>query len=393
MRAFDYHGPMRTDHILSAQYFIYFGVMGVFLPYFNLYCYHLGFSGSQIGTISAVRSLVMIALPMVWAALADRFNIRRAIFITCSFCSAAAWSLFLVVRTYRPMLLATIVYALFYAPLIAFLEAFAMDVLAERKKQYGRMRAWGSVAFITVVLVLGRVLENHSLTLVVWIILGGSVLQAVVACRLPPMAPRSRDNFLRAARLLISPRVMVFLTCGFLMLVSHGAYYAFFSIHLAALGFGKSFIGLCWAVASTAEIWAMFNSRRIFQHFTFPKVMLFSFAIAVLRWTGLLWARGFWLLLALQVLHAFTYGTFHMASILYMDQLAPAAAKTLGQAVNNAMTYGFGLMVGFFVSGLLYERFGSGLMFAFSIAVALAGGLIFAFFLLLPGETRAVPTK
>ncbi len=379
---FDYHRPMRKDHILSAQYFIYFGTMGVFLPYFNLYCYHLGFTGTQIGSLSAVRSLVMIVLPMVWAAMADRFSIRRAIYIACSFLSAAAWSLFLVLRTYRPMLLATIVYAVFYAPLIAFLEAFAMDVLGGRKKQYGRMRAWGSVAFITVVLVLGRVLEDRSLDLVVWLILAGSLLQALVACGLPPMASPRRGNFRQAARLLLSSRAVVFLGCGFLMLVSHGAYYAFFSIHLAALGFGKSFIGLCWAVASTAEIWAMFNSKRIFQRFSFQKVLVFSFAVAALRWTGLLWARSFWLLLALQGLHAITYGTFHMASILYMDTLAPPAAKTLGQAVNNAMTYGCGLMVGFFASGLLYEKFGAGTMFAFSIAVALAGGLLFSLFLL-----------
>jgi len=29
--------------VLGSQYFLYFGVMGIFLPYFNLYCYHLDF--------------------------------------------------------------------------------------------------------------------------------------------------------------------------------------------------------------------------------------------------------------------------------------------------------------------------------------------------------------
>ena len=39
----------RLKFIIRSQYFIYFGVLGIFLPYFNLYCYHLGFSGLQIG--------------------------------------------------------------------------------------------------------------------------------------------------------------------------------------------------------------------------------------------------------------------------------------------------------------------------------------------------------
>ncbi|MBI5061913.1 MAG: MFS transporter, partial [Desulfatitalea sp.] len=46
--------------ILAAQYFLYFGVMGIYLPFFNLYCYKLGFSGWQIGALSAARSVTLI---------------------------------------------------------------------------------------------------------------------------------------------------------------------------------------------------------------------------------------------------------------------------------------------------------------------------------------------
>jgi PPP family 3-phenylpropionic acid transporter len=66
-----------------------------------------------------------------------------------------------------------------------------------------------------------------------------------------------------------------------------------------------------------------------------------------------------------------------MASILYIDRLAPSKAKTLGQAVNNAITYGLGLMVGFFLNGYLYEKIGSFSLFIISSLIALAGGLLF----------------
>ena len=52
-------------------------------------------------------------------------------------------------------------------------------------------------------------------------------------------------------------------------------------------------------------------------------------------------------------------------------------AKTLGQAVNNALTYGLGLMVGFFVNGYVYEITGSFTLFLMSGLIALAGGLLF----------------
>jgi PPP family 3-phenylpropionic acid transporter len=41
-----------------------------------------------------------------------------------------------------------------------------------------------------------------------------------------------------------------------------------------------------------------------------------------------------------------------MASILYIDRLA-TDSQTLGQALNNSLTYGLGLMVGSFERGLV----------------------------------------
>jgi PPP family 3-phenylpropionic acid transporter len=77
-----------------------------------------------------------------------------------------------------------------------------------------------------------------------------------------------------------------------------------------------------------------------------------------------------------------TYGTFHIASILYIDRLTPDTGKTVGQAVNNAISYGLGLMIGFFLNGYLYETTGSFTLFMISSLIALAGGLIFGGFYL-----------
>ena len=161
------------------------------------------------------------------------------------------------------------------------------------------------------------------------------------------------------------------------MLVSHGAYYGFFSIHLENLGYGSTFIGIAWALASTAEILVMIESDKIFSRFSLENVIFFSFLVAAIRWVILFFAESVAVIMLSQILHAITYGTFHMASILYIDRLAPAEAKTLGQAVNNATTYGLGLMVGFMITGYVYETTGSFALFLMSSLVALAGGLLF----------------
>jgi PPP family 3-phenylpropionic acid transporter len=364
---------------IRIQYFLYFGAMGVFLPYFNLYCLHIGFSGFQIGSLSAVRAIVLILFSILWGFLADRKGLRRPIFILCSFASTALWVLFLFTTDFRFMLVITIAYGAFYAPIISFLEAFAMDVLGKTKSRYGQTRAWGSVAFIAVVLILGKLIDRYSVGIVIALVLAISTAQAMAATTMPRIRSQRQAQPHDAVRLL-SGHTLVFLLCAFLMLVSHAAYYGFFSIHLAQLGHGGSFIGLCWALASTAEVVVMINSPRLFARFSFKRVLAVSFAAAALRWGILYVAQSAMVILASQLLHAVTYGAFHMAGILYMDQLAPASDKTLGQALNNAVTYGLGLTVGFFVSGALYESGNTAPLFLLSAGAAFAGGLLFTGF-------------
>ena len=361
---------------IRIQYFLYFGAMGVFLPYFNLYCLNIGFTGFQIGSLSAVRSAVLILFSIFWGILADRKGFRRPIYILCSFVSTALWTLFLFTTDFRFMLVLTIVYGAFYAPIISFLEAFAMDVLGKTKHRYGRTRAWGSIAFIAVVLISGKMIDRYTVGIVIALVLAISTAQAMTATGMPRIRSQRQAQPQDAVR-LFSGHTLVFLLCAFLMLVSHGAYYGFFSIHLAQLGHGGSFIGVCWALASTAEVVVMINSPRLFDRFSIKRILAVSFAVAVLRWGLLYVAQSAMVILASQLLHAITYGAFHMAGILYMDQLAPASEKTLGQALNNAVTYGLGLTVGFFVSGALYETGNSAPLFLFSASTALVGGILF----------------
>lgn len=171
--------------------------------------------------------------------------------------------------------------------------------------------------------------------------------------------------------------MLVFLTCAFLMLVSHGTYYGFYSIHLETLGLDKTFIGISWALASTAEILVMVKSDRLFARFSLERVLMFSFIVAALRWAILFVTASPGIILLSQVLHAVTYGTFHVASILYIDRLTPDASKTMGQAVNNAVTYGLGLVVGFLFSGVLYESLGAYRLFGVSSLIALVAGGVF----------------
>ena len=375
--------------VIGSQYFLYFGVMGIFLPYFNLYCYHLNFTGFQIGTLSAIRSVAMVFFALIWSTLADRFQIRRPLYILCNFISTAVWACFFFSTDFWVMLVITVFYTIFYAPIISFLEAFTMDVLGQEKKSYGHLRVWGSLAFIMTVIVLGKIIDIFSIKIILALIFAGSLVQAAISVQIPGIRTLKQTSFSVKAKVLLKGRVIVFLFCAFLMLVSHGTYYGFYSIHLSDMGYGNAFIGLAWALATVSEIIVMLKSDRIFNRFSIENVLVFSFMAAAIRWFALFFAKSQGSILFLQLLHAVTYGTFHVASILYIDSITPAEAKTLGQAVNNSITYGMGLMVGFFINGYFFESLGSFKLFIMSALIALVGGLLFKGFHLIDSRRSA----
>ncbi len=363
--------------VLAAQYFLYFGVLGVFLPFFNLYCYELGFSGFQIGVLSAVRTGTTVLFPMFWGILADRFQNRRRIYVFCNLISTAVWLFYLYTTDFWLMLVIGVFYGIFYSPIISFLEAFSMDILGKEKKKYGWIRVWGTVSFIIVVYWLGRVIDTFSIEIILLLIFAGALVQSAVSSLLPDIsAKRNGAGGFANLKLLMDRRITVFLICAFLMLTSHGAYYGFFSIHLSNLGFDNTFIGLAWALASGAELLVMLLFTWLLNRFSIERILVFSFAVATIRWLIISMVDTAGLILASQLLHAVTYGAFHIASILYIDRLFPENAKTFGQSVNNAMTYGLGIIAGYVFGGVFFEMVGSSFLFIASAAISFTGGLL-----------------
>lgn len=366
---------------LRLQYFLYFGTMGAILPFFNLYCYHIGLSGYQIGVLSAAKSLTIVIFPLLWSILADHFQIRRPLYILCNLISLVAWCGYFFTTAFGPMLAITVFYGIFYAPIIAMLETFTMENLSGKASTYGHIRVWGSISFILMVLILGKIIDHTGVAIILGVVAAGSFLFAIASLKTPtiPPQPKLPLDWTQLKTVLKGP-LGRFLICAFLMLLSHSAYYGFFSIHLEELGFSATFIGSTWALASLAEISVMVGSARLIKQFGTHRLIAFALAVAIIRWLVFYFTDTMAWIIFGQLLHAVTYGVFHVASIVYVDQLSPHGRKTMGQAVNNAVTYGLGLTIGFYLNGWLFTLYGSGFLFAVAAGMAtVAGGWFWLF--------------
>jgi PPP family 3-phenylpropionic acid transporter len=139
--------------------------------------------------------------------------------------------------------------------------------------------------------------------------------------------------------------------------MSHGPYYTFLTLHLEHLGYSRGVIGLLWALGVVAEV-LMFLGMSLLARFSVRRVLLASFLLAAVRWLLLgSFAEFFWVLLLAQVMHAATFGSFHAASIAFVQRSFGDKQQGQGQALYAALA-GTGGALGALYSGYSWNLLG-----------------------------------
>jgi PPP family 3-phenylpropionic acid transporter len=177
---------------------------------------------------------------------------------------------------------------------------------------------------------------------------------------------------------LRQPGVLAFYLCVGLMQLSHGPYYSFQTIYLEALGYPRSLIGQLWALGVVAEVLLFLVMARILARYSVRVVLLASFLIAALRWLLLgNFAEQLPVLLFAQLLHAFTFGSFHAAAIHFVQRRFGPRQQGQGQALYAALA-GTGGALGALYSGYSWSSLGPVWTYVIASLAALAAAVIIA---------------
>jgi PPP family 3-phenylpropionic acid transporter len=362
-----------TSAPLAAFYLTNFAVLGIYLPYFTLYLQGLGMTSWQIGVLIAAVPIGKILCGPLWTLWADRTGMGKGLAVLSTLLSAAAFALVLAADQFVALCIILYLYAALLAPQLPIVEAITLDLSERHHWQYGRIRAWGSVGFIAAALLGGVLFDLYPLRWVVPVLLALMVLNLAAAALLPTGEPPhgSPDPALR-------PRpeaagVVPFFACTLLMQASHGAYYAFFSIVLAEAGYRRGTIGVLWASGVVAEIVTMVGAGWLLARLGVAALFTLCLSLAVLRWG--ICASTVWLpaIMAAQLLHAFTFGAFHVAGVTGTHRLFPRSLRASGQSLYSGVTYGAGNVIGFLGAGALFGWGGTPWLFGLSAATAAVG--------------------
>jgi len=364
---------------LSGFYLCYFALLGSSAPFMALYLHHLGFSSARIGELIAIPMLMRCVAPNLWGWLGDYTGRRLAIVRFGAVCTLLAFSLILLDHSYAWLAMVMALYAFFWHAILPQFEVITLAHLQGQTARYSQIRLWGSIGFILAVVVLGRLLEWFSLDLfphmLLMVMAGIAISSWWVPNAQPAVSSRPSDEggFLRQ---LSRPGVLAFYLSVALMLLSHGPYYTFLTLHLEALGYSRSLIGVLWSVGVVAEVLMFMVMSRVLQRFSVRQVLLASFLLAAVRWLLLgAFAEHLLVLLVAQVMHAATFGSFHAAAIHFVQRSFGPRQQGQGQALYAALS-GVGGAFGALYSGYSWTALGPFWTFAIASLAALAAAIM-----------------
>jgi len=356
-------------------FFAYYGYVGVFSPYASLYFADKGISATQIGVLMSLMQVMRIFGPNLWGWVADHTSQRVLVLRVTSIAAALAFCGMFWGETFGFFFALMVTVNLFTSAQGPLSEALMLSAMRGDLTHYGRLRLWGSVGFISAVMVSGQLLDWFGIALVPWISLLLLALVAFAAMNMVEEGGAHHAHDTPSVRSLLRQReVIAFFASTFLMVAAHASLYVYYSLYLADIGYSKTVIGLMWSLGVLVEILFFFYQAPLFRRFGVRPLMLFSLVIAVVRFLMIgFGAQSLVVLLLAQVLHAATFGVHHSASVATLQRWFSGPLQARGQALYISISYGLGGTLGGLLLSACWDTFGARLVYLIAALMSLLG--------------------
>lgn len=341
------------------------------LPFLGPFLAARGLGAVAIGLVTAAFSLAKLGYAPFLARWVDRGRWFPGL-LSVHMAVAVAAGIVVVRATDTWVLgLAFLVMGLGYGTVLPLVEAAVLERPPPRG--YGFVRWWGSAGFIAGAAVSALVLGGGRLGLFPSALLVSLVVLGLIALAL--------ENEARPLRTVgsgawVKGEVWTVLVILTLQQVSHGPYYAFFSIHLEKHGFGSGVVAGLWSIAVLAELVAFVTGASLQRRFSLRALLGLALGLTPLRWLLLALPPTLPLLVVAQLGHAVTFAVVHLAGVQLVQQMVPGGARRNAQALYSGLCFGLGIVLGTAAAGPLYAAVGGSGSFlvaaGFSTAVAVA---------------------
>jgi nucleoside transporter len=355
---------------LGAMMFLQYIIWGSWYVTLNNYLTTtLGFTGTQAGAAFGTTALASLVAPFFVGLVADRFFATERVMATLYAGSAVLLVLVSQATSFPAVYLLLLAFCLCYFPTIALTNAMTMRQVDDPGKNFPIIRMIGTLGWIFINLIVGFMrIEATAMPF----LFGAAA--AVVMCVfsltvLPHTPPPARGQKvtvrailgLDALAMMKDRSYLVFVIASFLACIPLTFYYSFTNLFLNEVGVenaaGKMSLG------QMSEVGMMLAMPLVFRWWSVRGILLLGLASWAVRYVLLAYGDpgpGVWMFYLAIILHGVCFDFFFVTGQLYTDQEAPAHLRSTAQGFITVVTYGFGMLVGSFLSGYALDYFTSG---------------------------------
>ena len=351
---------------LGGLYGLYFAIVALSVGWFGPFFQSLGFSASEIGIAIGVLTGSKVVAPYLWGTLGDLVPNRLRIMQIGIIGSTFAAGLLLLDVDFVGLCLVLALFGVFWNAIIAQFDTLTLEYLGSDHHRYSAIRVWGSIGFILMMLASGWLFSGVEYAILPWLIIVGLVISVLISLTLPSRAANYSETSGAEGitKRLTNTSVMLFLLVTALNQLTHGPMNVFFTLYVQSHGYTAFEAGQLWALGVLAEVVLFFVLPHFIRSIDLRLLLTFSLIFGSMRWILIgIYPDWPWLLVGLQLLHAFTFGAIHSVSIEFMRRWFPGKLSGRGMALYSGFVFGLGGSLGATLSGITWETLGGSMTF------------------------------
>lgn len=362
----------QTRLLLSVMMFFQFFVWGAWYVTMSTYLLEIGFDGLAVGAAYSTINWGAILAPILVGMVADRFFAAEKVMAILHLVGGVILWFVASVTDPGPFFWILLVYSLCYMPTLALANAICFSQMQDPGKEFPFIRVLGTIGWIVSGLVIGFVvpeivgnsIENTAIPFKIGAVV--SIFLGLFTFMLPSTPPKSADQSvtirdvlgLDALQLMKDRSFAIFIISSLLISIPLAFYYSFTNGFLNEEGMQNTAFKMSFGQVS--EIVFMLLIPFLFVRLGVKKMLLIGMVAWAVRY--LLFAYGnnenlvFMYYLGI-VLHGICYDFFFVTGQIYVDEAAPRKIQASAQGFITVVTYGLGMLIGSWLSGIVVSHY------------------------------------
>jgi nucleoside transporter len=358
--------------MMFLEFFIWgswFVTLGTFLGR------NLQANGTETAAVFSTQSFGAIIAPFIIGLIADRyFNAERILGIL-HLIGAVLMSQMYYATDFEGFYPYVFGYMILFMPTLALVNSISFNQMKSAEKEFSTIRIWGTIGWIVAGLCISFLFQWDSSEAVsegllrnTFAVSGvSSLLLGVISFSLPKTPPTvfkgekialSSLLGLDALKMLKDKNFLIFFISSILICIPLAFYYQNANLFLNEIGMenstGKMTIG------QVSEVVFLLLLPLFFSKFGFKRTILVGMIAWAVRYY--LFAYGntdelSYMLIFGIALHGICYDFFFVSGQIYTDSKAGEKFKSAAQGLITLATYGVGMLIGFWVAGLITDAY------------------------------------